>query len=1387
MEMLESIIHTARDAHPKVLTIGSYTFLIAFGLLLFTAGAVAEEITWMNTGGGAWQTAANWDPEDVPNASGEEGLVPDDSFTYTVDLGANLTLDKITLLNPNATLNVFDWDLNFYHDDGLTNYGTVVISGGDARLHANQHNEAGGVFNVMDGGQLRKSGGTLTNNGTIYLNPDALSSPAVLHVESGASLNGSGEMVMTTAGNADGAQINTYYTTLYHGLEHTIRGDGQISAAMTNDGTIRADRPGTPLYLVSYNKTNNGVMEAVDGAELYFENLTITQGVDGVIRADNGLVTFQDPTRISYGNANTLNGGAIEVRGTTTFTEVTNHGDLHVLDGQHLTIQTGLTNNGQILVNSDLGDANAYLYWQSAPYLEGTGEIVMQTNGDPDDAYLQTYATTMTQGGDHTIRGGGRIHSALTNNGTVRADRPGDPLWLYSNNKTNNNLMEATGGGELVIGTGTITQGVSGVIRADGSKVALQTSANINGGTLESTGGGEFECQAVATMTNVDNQSQINVLTGQGLHVQQGMVNDAQIVLRSDEGDGNSYLQFYSAPTLSGSGEILMNSAGEADDACIYTYYTTVTQGPNHTMRGSGGIYASLVNDGTIPADDPGASLHLLTGAKTNNGLMEASDGGTLAIGNGAITQGVSGVIQADDGTVALQTSASVTGGSLASSNGGRFECQAVPSMTNVNTTAQIDILNGQGLNIYQGMVHDGQIVIHSDAGEGNSYFQFCSAPSLEGTCEILMRTEGDPLDAGIYSYYTTGTQGPDHTIRGSGTINGAMVNNGTVRADDPVASLYLTSNAKTNNGVMEAVDGAQLVLNSGIITQGETGLFRADNATVGLVDPARIVGGSLETINGGTVECWGHGTLRLVTNNGDVDIPSGSTLDYEAGITNHGRIVVNSDHGVNATAFRATSGPRIEGTGEIILQAEGGDLYTAQLNQYYTSFSQGPDHTIRGTGVIPAQMSNDGVLLADQPNAILETTTTFINNGTVAAVDTGIVRCALMNQHMNGGTMTGGSWYAGPGSMLRLIGAHTTNLNAEFILDGLGSAIYSDDGTTRALTNLARIDSTGHLSIQNGRDFATPAELHNYEGRLSVAKACSLIVNGTYTQEGWNPAGHNYDGHGWTEVNGVLWPIAAAPIDMQAGTLSGNGTVVGWLVSGARVDPGTSVGELTVDGSYTQTEDGALYIEIGGREEGEYDHLHVSGPVELAGTIWIRMLEGFTAVAGDTFQVLSCDSRTGFFDVKFGSPGIGLQYDVHHYDTHVTIELYGDVSEVEDPLDDSADDTPGDPLDEEPVDPFTPDEPLIERFTSRVAPTGAELHLALPEPAEVNVRIFDFNGRHVATLGNASAGVGVHTYRWDGHTGGGQPVASGVFFGRAEVTRTGRTKVHNTRVLIVR
>jgi len=65
-----------------------------------------------------------------------------------------------------------------------------------------------------------------------------------------------------------------------------------------------------------------------------------------------------------------------------------------------------------------------------------------------------------------------------------------------------------------------------------------------------------------------------------------------------------------------------------------------------------------------------------------------------------------------------------------------------------------------------------------------------------------------------------------------------------------------------------------------------------------------------------------------------------------------------------------------------------------------------------------------------------------------------------------------------------------------------------------------------------------------------------------------------------------------------------------------------------------------------------------------------------------------------------------------------------------------------------------------------------------LPEPADVTIRIFDVSGRLVRTLlTDAHRQAGRHEVRWDGRDDSGEPVASGVYFCRAEVGGASATK----------
>ncbi len=1199
---------------------GPAPWLLAVSLTLALGGgwapglgaAGAQEITWVNPAGGSWQTAANWDPQNVPNASGEIALIPDDGNGYLITLGTSIGLDAIRLLNPLGSLSLSGRSLQCLQPEGFTNHGTVLVDLAGSTITGSVANQASGTWDLLDGTNLSLAGTSFENHGLLSLNPLSGPNGTVITVFNSAQITGSGELLMQTDGVASAARIETYYSTFTHGNGHTIRGGGTITANLHNYGTIRADRPGDPLTLYNLERNNYGVLEAVDGGQLVIGSGTTSQDAGGVIRADNAEVVLNSSARVTGGRLETVAGGHIEILGQgAVLTNVTQLGDMRASGPSGADLQTSLTNHGDIYINHAGDEGNTYLrFIGGAVALEGTGTIHLRTAGSRDDACLTDYYTTATQGAGHTIQGGGTIYCNLVNHGTIRAQRAGDPLHLDGSGKTNHAVFEATADGELVINAGAITQSAGGVIRADGAVVTLAANAAVTGGQLESANQGWIRIQGHgARLTSVSSSADIRTPSNSSIDISTSLTNDGDILLNADQGDSDCSLRFI-----------------------------------------------------------------------------------------------------------------------------------------------------------------DGHVL-------------------LTGTGTLRMQTNGSPHDTRLTTYYTQVTQGEEHTIRGGGVLQIPLTNLGLVCADRPGDPLWLESYEKQNDAIMQALDGGELILGSSAVNQSAGGLILADNGTVGLASSARIAGGQLRSSNGGTFECRGTATLRNVNCDADIVVLEGQLLALEADCRNDGTIVVNPLSGPGNSAVQMRAGNTyLRGSGRVVLCA-GDDLQDAAISDYYSVLHHQAGHTIQGTGQISAPVQNQGWILADQPGRLLNVThSSFHNDGWVAAQDSAIARIANMTQNYGSQVLYRGHWHAHEGSSLYLIGADVHRLDAAVLLDGPGSMIYRDEGATDALLNLAQVDSVGQFRLAGGRSFATLGGLHN-EGRVTVGAACSLLVNGAYTQAGCNPAGHAYDGRGWTEVDGLLWPLAGEPLLIEGGTLTGSGHVLADVHSSGRVNPGGSAGRLTIDGAYSQTAEGVLYCELDGRQTGQYDHLQVNGAAELAGTIWIRVLDGFTPVAGDTFQVLSCASRAGVFDVQFGSPGIGLQYEVDYHDTHVTVVLYGDVSGIGD-SDSEQQHDPGDavPGDGFPGDGFPGVTPREFGLTAQVRPAGADLRMALPDAAAVDLCVYDMGGRRIATLAAGQTPAGMHRYHWDGRGADGRPMASGVYFARARVTAQGGLRREAcARLLLVR
>ncbi len=167
------------------------------GLLMTSAGALGGPLvaTWLAPVGGSWADASNWSTPDAPNNGVPQGaayhaVIDVSGAPYTVALGGDVAVDRLTLCAADATLEVsgalegsFDWTAGRVQLDGgsLTHVGTgnwtvplsseVRFSGGGVFRNAGsivKGNFAGG--DVV----LETDGPMFVNEGTVRIERGAL-------------------------------------------------------------------------------------------------------------------------------------------------------------------------------------------------------------------------------------------------------------------------------------------------------------------------------------------------------------------------------------------------------------------------------------------------------------------------------------------------------------------------------------------------------------------------------------------------------------------------------------------------------------------------------------------------------------------------------------------------------------------------------------------------------------------------------------------------------------------------------------------------------------------------------------------------------------------------------------------------------------------------------------------------------------------------------------------------------------------------------------------------------------------------------------------------------------------------------------------------------------
>lgn len=741
--------------------------------------AQAGGVNWLNPADGVWALGTNWDSGVVPTSVDDVslGLVG----AYRVSLVGNRSAGTLSVVNS-------DVELAIENASALT------------------------VF------------GDLFNDGLVHVNPLGGGSTTTLAFNVDSMVSGSGEIRLGST--LSRARIVTNSGAVFtNGVNHLIRGVGQIDGRMANEGTVRSESG--EFRLLTLEKTNTGLIEAIGPGVVFLSNVTVTQGASGLIRAQGagGQIQLGSATIIG-GDLEGAVGADVSVDSSSTLDGVRFTGDMEIQNARVLTIRNSFENNGTIDVNPLGGGSTTSMFFADTMTLEGDGEIELSAGSSR--ARIQTaVGAVLTANPLMTVRGTGRIEAEYVNNGLVSSNELGE-FELTVNDKVNNAVMEAIGGSSLRIQNIAITQSPTAEIRALGSLSEIRLlTATIVGGNLVSKGLGKTIVTSSSVLDGVDHRGEIDVVNGRVLTLRNSFTNSGFVTVNPVGGGSATSVFVEDTMAISGGGTIVLN-APESRARIQTDVGAVLTLAADQTIRGLGRIEADLINNGLIRSD-AGSEIVFSIEPKVNNSIIEAVGGSAVRFSNIAVTQGASGEIRADGASsLVIFTGTGLVGGELVTTGTSRMEMRSGSSLDDVNSMAMIEIPNGSTMQVFDGTLNNGVIDVNPLAGGSTTSLQINEDMSLGGTGTITLRTTATRARILGVDVETTLGLGAGQRLEGVGRIEVNLTNNGVIAPGlDGVGEMTATRSIVLSGGSAFEVEvnpgGADLLDSSSTIVVGGT------------------------------------------------------------------------------------------------------------------------------------------------------------------------------------------------------------------------------------------------------------------------------------------------------------------------------------------------------------------------------------------------------------------------------------------------------------------------------------------------------------------------------------------------------------------------------------
>jgi len=279
-------------------------------------------------------------------------------------------------------------------------------------------------------------------------------------------------------------------------------------------------------------------------------------------------------------------------------------------------------------------------------------------------------------------------------------------------------------------------------------------------------------------------------------------------------------------------------------------------------------------------------------------------------------------------------------------------------------------------------------------------------------------------------------------------------------------------------------------------------------------------------------------------------------------------------------------------------------------------------------------------------------TTLTFDMNATSLSSDiTGAPGDVLtLDANLAGSATVSVQTVVNPGASIN-VGAGNAMAFSEPLTNNGDMAVFSGAFSSSAsVTNTA----TGTLAA-SGATLNFPGDgVSNDDGLVNLGTL--NLINTTVNGDVRSPAGSNINVAGATTFNGLV---------SGAGTFSGTTNLV--TFSGG-YSPGDSPAAISFGGDVAFTPSNALLLEIQGLAPGSgYDQVNVAGNLQAGGSIDLAVDPGLALSAGDSFTLLSWQTRAGEFAGISGiQQGNNLDLGVRYDSTSLVVKVVqrGDVND---------------------------------------------------------------------------------------------------------------------------